>query len=128
MSSESPPRGARTDSCTDNMMLTVMMRMGGTTENMPTASPWIITVAGPVSVAAAMERTGLYAWDVQYSVVRPMPNPDTSPITTVRYSFSGVANPSDGIRVPVCAAADARPPPHIGSAGKLSWTREGVAQ
>lgn len=90
------------------MMLMVMMRMGGTTENMPTARPWIMTVAGPVSVAAAMERTGAYAWEVQYSVVRPMPNPDTSPTTTVRYSFSGVANPSAGIRVPVCAAASAR--------------------
>jgi len=118
--------GARTDSCTDSMMAMVMMRMGGTTENMPTASPWIMTVAGPVSVAAAMERTGAYACDVQYSVAMPMPNPDTSPTTTVRYSFSGVANPSDGTRVPVCAAA-AHPPPHVsqleGSAGPGTVSR-----
>ena len=66
-------------------MIAQMVSIGIATERMPTERPAMITVAGPVSPARAISRTGRP--DVKYSVTSPMTMPPTAPETTAHQTF-----------------------------------------
>ena len=61
----------------ETKMIITMVRIGTTTETIPTDKPLINTVAEPVSADFAISDTGLPA--VKYSVTRPMIIPPKAP-------------------------------------------------
>ena len=53
------------------MMATARIITGGTVLIMPTPSPWLTTVAGPVTPRSLIEMTGPKSKEVKYSVTLP---------------------------------------------------------
>ena len=64
----------------ETAMIAQMVSMGIATERMPTERPVMMTVAGPVSPARAISRTGRL--EVKYSVTSPITMPPTAPAIT----------------------------------------------
>ena len=63
------------------MMPTTTAVTGTTVDTIPTPSPSMMTVAGPVLAASAMPCVGLKVCEVKYSVAFPITMPVINPTT-----------------------------------------------
>mmetsp|Transcript_21319 Transcript_21319/g.47652 ORF Transcript_21319/g.47652 Transcript_21319/m.47652 type:complete len:312 (-) Transcript_21319:463-1398(-) len=73
--------------CRETRIVTETARTGQTHESLPTERPWMMTVAGPVLPALAMDLVGAKSYEVQYSVHWPMVTPQTMPMTMAPKMF-----------------------------------------